>query len=54
MLRCQHLPSAAGELPFDAIMEIGSRAPAARAADIVLDTIRHRAGGVLAAREANG
>jgi len=39
---------------LDAIMEIGSRAPAARAADIVLDTIRHRAGGVLAAREANG
>jgi lipid-A-disaccharide synthase len=29
---------------LDAIMEIGSRAPAARAADIVLDTIRHRAG----------
>jgi lipid-A-disaccharide synthase len=38
---------------LDSIMEIGARAPAARAADIVLGSLR-RAGGVLAAREANG
>jgi len=38
---------------LDAIMEIGSRTPAARAADIVLETIR-RTGGALAPRPANG
>ena len=38
---------------LDAIMEIGSRAPAARAADIVLGHLR-RGGGAMAAGNANG